>query len=349
MLAGMLGHALRTRTLGAVLLVAGPALAGGQPPDTAAQPPPQPADAATERGRQAFVRGVELSRGEQWGDALAAFEEAAAARDAPLVEFNIAYCERALGRYVLARRTLQRVLRDPTGLAPSQLDDVKAYLAEFERLLVHLDVTLDPPNATLTVDGRSLAAEEGADHTFVASQGAAADAKPLGEPRFSILLDPGVHVFQAARAGHEDAVVRKSYKPGDHANLDLHLDTLPATIAIRSEPASAIVHVDGREVGLAPIEFQRQAGTYKLEVSLGQYEAYKATLDLKAGQRADLTAKLNPYKKPLTERWWFWTSAGLLITGGVVLTYVLTRPAPQPPPYDPGSANWVAHAQALHF
>jgi hypothetical protein len=349
MLASMHGYRLRARTLGVVLLTASPSLAGGRPPEPPAQPPAQAADAATERGRQAFVRGVELSRGEQWGEALAAFEEAAAARDAPLVEFNIAYCQRALGRYVVARRTLQRVLRDPTGLAPSQVDDARAYVAEFDKLLVLVDVSLDPPGATLTVDGRPLAPEESATHTFVATQGAAADAKPVDEPRFSLLLDPGIHVFQAARAGHEDAVVRRSYKPGDHASLDLHLDTLPATIAIRSEPGTAIVHVDGREVGLAPIEFQRQAGTYKLEVSLARYDTYKATLDLKAGQRADLTAKLNPYRQPITERWWFWTGAGLVVAGGVALTYALTRPAPQPPPYDPGTANWVAHAQGLRF
>jgi hypothetical protein len=342
-------QAPRTRFVLAALLAvahAGNALAAGPAPHA----PTPPSDPATERGRQAFVRGVELSRNEQWGEALAAFQEAAAARDAPVVEFNIAYCERALGSYVMARRTLQRVLRDPTGLAPTQLDDAKTYLAEADRLLVHLDVSLDPPNAVLTIDGRPLAAEEGgAADSFILAQGAATEAKALDKPRFAVLLDPGAHVFQAARAGHEDSVVQRSYKAGEHASLDLHLDTLPATIAIRSEPASAIVHVDGREVGPAPLEFQRQAGTYKLEVSLPRYEAYKATLDLKAGQRADLTAKLNPYREALTERWWFWTGAAVIVAGGVVLTYVLTRPAPQPPPYDQGSAGWVAHVQGLHF
>ena len=51
-------------------------------------------DEATVRGRAAALRGIQLSKEEQWGDALAAFEEAAAARDAPLLEFYIAYCER---------------------------------------------------------------------------------------------------------------------------------------------------------------------------------------------------------------------------------------------------------------
>ncbi len=84
-------------------------------------------DDATEQGRQAYMRGQQLSREEQWGDALAKFEEAAAARDAPLVQFSIAYCQRALGRYVAARHTILRVLADPTGLDPAQLDDAKAY------------------------------------------------------------------------------------------------------------------------------------------------------------------------------------------------------------------------------
>jgi hypothetical protein len=333
--------------LAALLVVvhAASAFAAGPAPHTPAPPP----DPATERGRQAFVHGVELSRNEQWGEALSAFQEAATARDAPIVEFNIAYCERALGSYVMARRTLQRVLRDPTGLAPTQLDDAKTYLTEADRLLVHLDVSLDPPSAVLTIDGRPLTAEEGSPDTFVLAQGTAAEARALDKAHLAVLLDPGAHVFQAARAGHEDVVVSRSYKPGDHASLDLHLDTLPATIAIRSEPANAIVQIDGREVGPAPLEFQRQAGTYKLEVSLPRFEAYKATLDLKAGQRADLTAKLNPYREALTERWWFWTGAAALVAGGVVLTYVLTRPAPQPPPYDGGTAGWVAHPQGIRF
>jgi hypothetical protein len=306
------------------------------------------ADDATDVGRKAFLRGVELSRREEWGEALGAFEEAAAARDAPLVEFNIAYCQRALGRYVAARRTLRTLLRDPTGLAGSQVEDAKTYLAEFDKLVVRLAVTLEPPGATLAVDGRSLSPDEGSTDTYVGSV-SAGEAVAVDKVHFSLLVDPGVHVFQASRAGHQAAVLRNSYRPGDSSQLDLRLDVLPATIAVRSEPTAAIVHIDGREVGLAPIEFQRQAGTYRLEVARVGFETYKATLDLHAGQRSDLTAKLNVYREPLTRKWWFWTGAAVVVAGGAVLTYALTRPAAQPPPYDSGTANWLAHAQALHW
>jgi hypothetical protein len=313
-----------------------------------AQTAPQTDDTTT-RGRNAYARGVELSKQEQWSDALAAFEEAAAARDAPLVQYNIVYCQRALGRYVAARKTTRRVLESTTGLDSAKVEDLKGYLAEFEKIIVRVDVTLDPIEAVLVVDGRPLVPEDGSPDTYLGSMGPAAAASPLGKRAFAVLLDPGVHLFNAARPGHQDAVVRKSYRAGERATLDLHLDVLPATIAIRSEPSNAIVRIDKREVGLAPIEFQRPAGTYKLEVMLDRFESYAATLDLQPGQRSELTAKLNPYTEPLTKKWWFWTGAAVVVVGGAALTYALTRPAPQPPAYDAGSANWLVHAQGIRF
>ena len=62
-----------------------------------------------------------------------------------------------------------------------------------------------------------------------------------------------------------------------------------------------------------------------------------------------MTARLNPYKEPLTKKWWFWTGTAAVIAGGALLTYALTRPSPTPPPYNPGSANWLVHAQGQRF
>jgi hypothetical protein len=314
--------------------------------------PEKPPEAeATERGHQAFVRGVELTRQEQWGDALTAFQEAAAARDAPRVEFNIAYCLRALGRYVAARKVLKRVLADPTGLDPSQIEDARAYLADSNKLVAHAQVTLDPVTAVVTIDGRALEADAGSEDTFAASSEAVEDAAPIGRASFVVLLDPGMHIFVAHREGRLDSIVRRGVRTGEVAAVDMRLDLLPATVAVRSNPTDGIVHVDGREVGVAPIEFARAAGTYKLDVVHDDYEPYEVTLHLQPGERSELTARLEPRTVPLTKKWWFWTGAVAVVAGGVVLTYALTRPAPVPPPYDAGSANWLVRAQgqALHL
>lgn len=342
---------------GAHASAAEPAKPGAQPPGTAspaavpadAPAAETPADEATRQGRDAFRRGVALARDEQWGDALVAFEEAAAARDAPIVRFNVAYCLRALGRYVAAREAVARVLADPAGLAPVQLEEAKAYAAEFETLLVRVQVTLDPPSALLTVDGRPLVPAREGGGAFLAGVAPAGAARALGKRQIEVVLDPGAHLFRAARPGHQDAVMQKSYRPGEKAKLDLRLDVLPANVLVKSKPPQGIVRVDGREVGLAPADFQRPAGQYQLEVVLDGYESYTASLKVHAGQRVDLTAELVPYERPIYEIWWFWTTAAAVVGGGVVLTYFLARPEPVPPPYDGGGTGWVVQPQGMRF
>jgi hypothetical protein len=256
---------------------------------------------------------------------------------------------RALGRYVAAREVTTRVLGDTSGLAPTQIEDAKAYAVEFETLLVRLEVTLDPPSALLTVDGRPLArAREGGD-SFLAGVAPPGEGTAPGMRKLNVALDPGSHLFRAARPGHQDALIQKSYRSGDQAKLDLRLDALPANVQVKSNPPLAIVRVDGREVGLAPAEFQRTAGRYQLEVLLDGYEPYTASLNLHAGQRADLTAELVLYEQPVYETWWFWTTAAAVVGGGVVLTYVLTRPEAEPPPYDGGSTGWVVQPAWFRF
>jgi hypothetical protein len=299
---------------------------------------------ATSRGRTAYQRGIALAHDGQWSDALASFQEAAAARDAPLIRFNVAYCERALGRYVAARRTLRPVLTDPAGLDSTQLEDARAYAAEFDRIVVRVSVRLDPAAASLTVDGRSLVPDDAEPGAYLAL-GPAGDGQPLDRPSFLVLLDPGAHVFRATRPGHEAALLNRSYRAGEGATVDLHLDLLPATVALRSEPSQAIVTLDQRDLGVAPLDFERAAGSYKLEVARQGFETYRATLDLQPGQRVELTAKLNPYTEPLTKKWWFWTGIAVAVAGGAALTYALTRPTPEPPPYQAGTSGWlgVAH------
>jgi hypothetical protein len=327
-------------------------------PPTSVAPPPEPtpdpvpaseppADEATQRGRSAFTRGVELARAQQWGEALVSFEAAAEARDAAIVQFNIAYCLRALGRYVAARSAIERALADPTGLGTTQLEDAKAYQREFAQGIVRLAVTLEPESAGLSVDGRPLV--RAADGGYLAGVAPPGDARTLKRKRFVLWLDPGAHVFRAERPGHQAVVVRRSYRAGQRAKLNLRLDELPASVRVRSKPGGGIVKIDNREVGLAPVEFERRAGRYQLEVQRDDYESYRAELDLRAGQRADLTAELQPYRPPVYTRWWFWTSAAAAIATGVVVTYFVTRPEPEPPPYDGGSTGWVVTPSALRF
>ena len=309
----------------------------------------QPADEATRQGREAYLRGVELARAQDWGEALAAFQLAAEARDAPRVQFNIAGCLRALGRYVAARQALRRALEKPEELGPTQREDAKAFTREIDALLVRLTVVLEPTSAQLSVDGRPLVPSPDDGGALLAGVAPAGDGVAPGKRELTLILDPGSHLFRAVRPGHEPALVRRSYGPGATDALELKLDVLPATVRIESTPTGAIVRVGAREVGVTPVEFQRPAGSYDLEVARDEFEPYTAVLDLEPGQSADLTAKLQPYDPPIYTRWWFWTGAAAIVATGVVLTYALTRPEPEPPPYDGGSTGWVVEPALFRF
>ena len=299
----------------------------------------QPMDDATRKGLEAYNRGFDLAKNEQWGDALASFEESARHRDAPLVQYNIAICQRALGRYVAARGTAKKVLAAPGSLSQSYVEDLQAYVAEFEAVVVRLEVTVAPKTAGLTVDGRPL---EKSGDVYVTGKGKApAEGSKLGIERFTVLLDPGSHLFLARRKGHQDVVIQRSYRPGQQTKLALKLDEMPATVVVKSSPKDAIIRVNDREVGVAPAEFERPPGNYRLEVFKDEYETYTTQLDLEAGQRAELTAELQPYVAPVYERWWFWTSLVGVVATGVVTAVVVTLPEPVPPDYETGSADWL--------
>jgi PEGA domain-containing protein len=335
----------RALVLAAAVAVAAPARAQEPPAPVAAAPPAE--EEATRLGREAFQRGLELAAQEHWGEALESFETAASHRDAPLVEFNIAYCLRALGHYVAARQAIDKALAGEAELPPPQREDAHAYAAEFEGIVVRVEATLDPPSARLTVDGRPLVAA--ADGTELAGVAPAGDGEAPGKGKLTIVLDPGSHVFRAVRPGHADAVVRKSYRAGQRATLDLRLDELPATVRLKSRPDGAVVTVGGRDVGVTPMELERRAGRYDLVVQADDYDPYTATLDLGPGESADLTAELVPATTPLYERWWFWTSVAAAAATVAVVTWAVTRPEPETPPYDGGSTGWVATPSLVEF
>lgn len=300
-------------------------------------------DATTAQAREAFLAGTAAVKAGQWSEALAQFEKASSLKSAPIVTFNIGYCQRALGRYVLARSSFGKVLHDPAGLPDAQVEETRTYLAEIDKLLARVKITLDPPTARIAVDGRPLVAFDGAEPgLLVAGVAPAGEGKPPPGPVFEVVIDPGVHLIQASRPGHSDALVNRTFTPGAREELPLKLDALPATIHVESDQPKAVVVIDDRDVGLAPIDITRPAGRYRVQVVKRGFVSYDSTLELTPGQRANLVARLAREQEPITKKWWFWGGTAAVVAGGITAAYLLTRPEASPPPYDAGNLNWLA-------
>jgi hypothetical protein len=290
--------------------------------------------------RQKFIEGAALVKNTQWADAETAFEESARLHPHAVTTFNIGACERAMGRYTRARALFRHSLEEHEQnqgkLPQTLLEDARGLVSEIDGLLARVAVTVDPPDAAIAVDGRPLAPADS--NTLVAGMVPPGPGQPPPLARFTLLIDPGSHVFTMTRKGFSDVVVNKSFPPGAKADLALQLDRLPATLHISANRDGATVSVDGKDVGTAPVDVERLAGSYHVTVQKPGYAVYQSHLTVRPGEAANLTATLEAKKAPIYKKWWFWTAAAVVIAGAGVGTYFATR---QPPPIDGGGLQWA--------
>jgi len=339
------------------VLVAGLAICPDAGAQTAAseettQPTESPEDARSARARQHFLEGVELVKSARWSEALASFEASTKLRPHPVTTFNIGACQRAMGYYTLARRSLHKALAQDSAdsaLPDNLKNDAKAFLAQIESTLARVKVTVIPPNAAISVDGRPLERETADGSVLLAGVRPPGKGVVPARGSFDLVMDPGAHVMTLSRKGFADVVVNRSFSSGRQPELRLELAKLPATLRVSSNVPDALVYVNDVDLGPTPVDVRRPAGTHRVRVSKSGFDDYQTVVTVSAGEQADLQAKLASERIPLTKRWWFWAGAGAVVVGGVVLTYALTRPDPEPPPYDGGSTGWVASPSGIAF
>jgi hypothetical protein len=301
-----------------------------------------------QRARTEFMTATEHVKNARWGEALAAFERSAALKPHALTTYNIGACERALGRYTRARATIKRALDADAAsgnrdLPKSFASDAKAWIEEMDSLLVRASVTLAPADATLLVDGAPLARDG---NQLVAGLPPGAGAVKAPGATFTLLVDPGDHIFALSRAGFANAVVQKHLDPGGTPSLKLDLQSLPAEIRVSANRPGAVVSIDDLDSGVAPIQVTRPAGIYHVAVRKSGYVPYVTTVRVNAGEKPTLQADLVVEKTPIFKSFWFWSAAAVVVSGAAVGTYFLTRPDPQRPAPDGGGLGWVVSVPA---
>ncbi len=302
-----------------------------------------PIDEVTAQARDEFFKGTAAVKALQWNDALVHFERANNLKPSPVVVFNIGVCQRATGHYVLAIRSFKKAIEAQGDMPAAQVEEARAFVGELQKNLVHIKVALDPPNARLAIDGRPLVPlEEGDAKLLVAGVAPPGEGTTPKLAVFEVLADPGTRLVSASFPGHANVLKTMDLEPGAAVDLPLRLKELPSTIHVESDQARAVVILDGRDVGLAPVDITRPAGRYQLQVQKKGFATYETSLQLTPGQKANLTARMSAEKELITQKWWFWGGAAAIIAGGITATVLLTRPEAQPPDYQRGSLGWLA-------
>ncbi len=305
-------------------------------------------EATIGQAREEFLKGASLVKNAQWAEALSEFERSAALRPHAVTTYNIGACQRAMGRYTLARETFLRARSQNDAAQGAELPqgvvtEMKGYLDEIDHLLVDVELTLDPPGGAIAIDGRPLAASTSSAGTPIQVAGirppGPAEAAPAAT--FHVLLDPGAHVFTVSRKGFSDGVVNKSFSPGASVPLKLELAKLPATLHVGSDPGGAAASIEGVDVGATPLELSRPAGTYLVQVKKAGFLTYESHVTAQAGEDVNVFAKLPVDKPAITTRWWFWTGLGVIVVGAALATYFIAAAAlAERPALNGGGLGW---------
>lgn len=297
--------------------------AAAQDGGTPDEPAPSAGEGARARATPLFRRGVELVEEQRWSEALEAFREASEVFPSPILVFDIAYCQRALGQFVLALEGFRRFLAMDQGVASNRADEARGYARELETRIGHLTVTLPAglvSGLELQVDGQR---------------------REVTGPSLTFTLDPGRHTVQLRHEGYAPLFEDRDLPPGGEVRIDAQPHRLPGHIEVRATVEGARVLLDGEDLGLVPLQQEVEPGHHEVVVRADGYVPHRSVLDLLPGGTASVRATLSEEPVLIYEEWWFWTAIVAVVGGAAVLTWWLTQPTPEPQPYDGGSLGWV--------
>jgi hypothetical protein len=75
------------------------------------------------------------------------------------------------------------------------------------------------------------------------------------------------------------------------------------------------VDVDGRDLGLAPLDAELQAGGHSLAVTAPGFLTYRNEVLVIAGQTREVAITQDLLQKKLYRKWWFWALTGVAAAG----------------------------------
>ncbi|MBZ0108269.1 MAG: PEGA domain-containing protein, partial [Candidatus Scalindua rubra] len=143
--------------------------------------------------------------------------------------------------------------------------------AKLLKITGSIDIKSNPPEATIYLDGEKIATTP--------------------DTLQSVAI--GIHEVEIKMEGYAEWKKTINVKKGKEITLIATLQLNTGTVGIESDPAEAIVFLDGKEVGNSPVSLTGiKIGIYEVELKKEGYVSWKETIKIKAGRVNSLTAKL---------------------------------------------------------
>lgn len=316
-----------------VVTLAAPSTTFAQtPPDAAVAPsdasvqtvtpaPTAPPDPQRELAREHFQRGLAAITEERWADAITELEQSRQIRVTASVAYNLGLAYRAVGRAreaIAAWREFIRLATDPSNAALVARAD--AYIQEMSARLSRLEVRVEPPSATVLVDGLDVTAQAP-----------------------SLVIDAGRHLVAAQTEGYTPETRTVDAPAGGSAPVVIRLVpvAMASHVRVESNLPNALVRLDGEPVGFGTADETVRPGSHTLEVSAENFSTFRRTFTAVVGENLTVRAVLSDRRTILSSPW-FWTGVGAVVVGAVIASIVLLSTTT-----DPYAGTWGTVSDAI--
>jgi hypothetical protein len=272
----------------------------------------EPASADVARAAELKKQGDDLMVSLQYRDALDAYAKSYSINPDPAVLYNRARAHQALAEYPEALDLLMTFSQIAPAELKSRVPFLKELIDDIRARVATLDVRADVPSARVFVRDKL-------ESTLPATQ--------------PIRVRAGMAKIEVRADGYVPFVKEIELPGGKATTVEAHmLKDVPegrAVLSITSSQPSAVVTVDGRPLGTAPIETVLAAGRHAVVVQSEGHEDSHIDVELASGQRRNMDVTLSP-KRSILAKWWFWTGVGIVVATGVVIVYAANTTSEAP-------------------
>ena len=234
--------------------------------------------------------------GNDYAGALAEYQQAYKLAHAPALLKQIALCQKGLQQYADARDSLRRYVAESRTFPAGDPAQAQQLIAELSAQVTDLMLDVQPGGAAVTIDGK------------------ASGTSPFGKP---LTLAPGKHVVEVTAAGYTAQKQELTATGGTALSVKFALSPAPTTAKVRfsSLVPSAMLTVDGKLLGAAPLEIELAGGDHTVEAAAAHYKSYRSTITVVPGQAQDLSI---PFEKDRPTQPWYmnkvvWGAGGAIV------------------------------------
>ena len=297
----------------ALVLAQQPSSTGPNPqPPVATNPDNDPQARAAARKKS----GDEAMEALRFADALAAYSDAYAVTNNVALLYNMGRALEALNRFPEALEKL-------TAFEASAPPELKARVPR----LIPLIADLRKRVATLVIRTNVTGARIYVRNIVVGKA-------PLAEP---LALVAGPADIEIDADGYFPVKKTLDLAGGTEQTLSFDLFSRATTgvLVVRASEKAAEVLVDGKRIGVAPIELNVEQGAHRIAVRHPDFRTFETSAVVPAGSNKTVTASLQ--NKSVATKWWFWTGVGGVVAAGAAITFAaVTERSPDTGTIAPG-------------